>query len=60
MATAWFPGCAWAPADLIVQCMHDVCRLFSGLEEIDRGGGGGGDELCTLLIRRLYMYSMLD
>ena len=24
-ASAWFPGCSWASADLIMQCMHDVC-----------------------------------
>ena len=42
MGSAEYPGCSWTYAVIIMQCIHDVLRLFSGLAEVKFSFPSGG------------------
>ena len=42
LASTEYPGCSWTHTVVIMQCMHDVFRLFSGLAEVKFSFPSGG------------------
>ena len=35
LASAKYPGCSWTNTVVIMQCLHDVFRLLSGLAKVN-------------------------
>ena len=55
LASAEYPGCSWTNTVVIMQCLHDVFRLFSGPAKVNVSFPSGG-KTCDVTFRLLCKY----